>query len=233
MGKRDALEKEITRLLAENENIRESEQRYKVLFESIPASLHVVNADGYITDVNPFHVEHMGRGSMSREDYRGKHLSTRKSLALNGMIESFERVLQGFSFNAEAVFFPSVSGGGEGYFNIRGVPLKRNSRIVGALFISEDVTALKRVEAELTIHKEKLEELVQARTLELRDALSKVKTLSGLIPICASCKNVRNDQGYWIQVEGYLREHSDVEFSHGLCPGCMKKLYPDMDLNAP
>ena len=62
---------------------------------------------------------------------------------------------------------------------------------------------------------------------ELRDTLSKVKTLSGMMPICASCKKIRDDKGYWNQIEGYIRDHSEAEFSHGLCPDCAKKLYPD------
>jgi hypothetical protein len=63
---------------------------------------------------------------------------------------------------------------------------------------------------------------------ELQDALANVKTLSGLIPICASCKKVRDDQGYWTQIETYLKQHSSAEFSHGLCLECMRKLYPDL-----
>ncbi len=62
-------------------------------------------------------------------------------------------------------------------------------------------------------------------------ALDKIKKLSGLIPICAKCKKIRDDQGYWKQVEDFIKEHSiDVEFTHGICPHCMKDLYPDMDI---
>ncbi len=62
-------------------------------------------------------------------------------------------------------------------------------------------------------------------TQALQDAMSQVKTLSGLIPICASCKKIRDDKGYWNQVEVYIQQHSGAEFSHGFCPDCMKKLY--------
>lgn len=61
----------------------------------------------------------------------------------------------------------------------------------------------------------------------LQEALSKVKTLSGFLPICASCKKIRDDKGYWNQIEIYIQEHSEAEFSHGLCPDCVKKLYPE------
>lgn len=63
---------------------------------------------------------------------------------------------------------------------------------------------------------------------ELQNALAKVKTLRGLIPICASCKKIRDDQGYWTQVETYVARHSDAEFSHSLCLDCLRKLYPDL-----
>ena len=63
--------------------------------------------------------------------------------------------------------------------------------------------------------------------VELQEALSKVKQLSGLLPICASCKKIRDDQGYWNQIEEYIRHHSEADFSHGLCPPCIEKLYPD------
>ncbi len=60
----------------------------------------------------------------------------------------------------------------------------------------------------------------------LEQALTQIKTLRGLLPICAGCKKVRDDQGYWKQIESYLHEHSDATFSHGLCPDCAKELYP-------
>jgi hypothetical protein len=67
--------------------------------------------------------------------------------------------------------------------------------------------------------------------LELQDALSKVKQLSGLLPICASCKKIRDDKGYWNQIEEYIRNHSEADFSHGLCPPCIEKLYPNFIIN--
>jgi PAS domain S-box-containing protein len=62
---------------------------------------------------------------------------------------------------------------------------------------------------------------------ELQEATSRVKTLTGLLSICASCKNVRNERGEWEQIETYFRDHSQVEFSHGMCPDCAKRWYPD------
>jgi hypothetical protein len=62
----------------------------------------------------------------------------------------------------------------------------------------------------------------------LARAISEVKKLSGLLPMCANCKKIRNDEGYWQQVEDYITKHTEAEFSHGLCPDCAKKLYPEL-----
>lgn len=62
----------------------------------------------------------------------------------------------------------------------------------------------------------------------LQQTLKEIKTLQGIIPICASCKNIRDDKGFWSKVESYLKKHSGVQFSHGICPDCAKKLYPDL-----
>lgn len=79
-----------------------------------------------------------------------------------------------------------------------------------------DLVELRRLNAEL-----------HARNEELQTMLAQVKTLSGLLPICASCKKIRDDHGYWQQVEVYLSQHTDADFSHGLCPDCAHKLYPE------
>jgi len=81
----------------------------------------------------------------------------------------------------------------------------------------EEITERKRVE-------EEREKLVR----ELQEALAKVKQLSGLLPICASCKKIKDDKGYWNQIEAYISEKSEAEFTHGLCPDCAKKYYDDI-----
>jgi AmiR/NasT family two-component response regulator len=80
----------------------------------------------------------------------------------------------------------------------------------------------------ITIARARFGDLLRLRqmTAELTTALSKVKTLTGLLPICAGCKKIRDDQGYWQQVEQYIQKHSNATFSHGLCPECCQRLYP-------
>lgn len=63
---------------------------------------------------------------------------------------------------------------------------------------------------------------------ELKKAFDKIKILSGMLPICSVCKKIRDDEGYWSQIESYIREHSEVEFTHSICPECAKRLYPDL-----
>jgi len=87
-------------------------------------------------------------------------------------------------------------------------------------------------EQELQNHQARLEELVEKRTYELKDALSRVRVLSGFLPICASCKRIRDDSGYWNQIESYIKKHSYAEFSHSICPECAEKLYPELSDNA-
>jgi len=83
------------------------------------------------------------------------------------------------------------------------------------------------IEEELTEAQKEIKRREQAER-ELQKALSEVKTLKGMIPICSGCKSVRNDEGYWERIESYLKQHSDAEFSHGMCPECQKKYFPDL-----
>jgi len=68
------------------------------------------------------------------------------------------------------------------------------------------------------------------QTAELKKALENIKQLKGLLPICASCKKIRDDKGYWSAVESYIQKHSEAEFSHSICPECAKRLYPELKL---
>ncbi len=95
---------------------------------------------------------------------------------------------------------------------------------------------LSRVMTHLTIRdlQKKLQEQneqLKKKNSELQEALVKVKLLSGLLPICANCKKIRDDEGYWKDVTVYVQDHSEAEFSHGICPQCAKKLYPEFDVD--
>ena len=83
--------------------------------------------------------------------------------------------------------------------------------------IFSDITGRKSVEKQR-------EELIT----QLREALAEIRQLRGIIPICASCKKIRDDKGIWTQIESYIRDHSEADFSHSICPECAKKLYPEL-----
>lgn len=91
------------------------------------------------------------------------------------------------------------------------------ARVHSVLMLSDSLKEIKNQRDEL-----------QDKNLQLSKALEEVKTLSGLLPICANCKKVRDDDGYWSEVEVYVKDHSDLQFSHGICPDCAEKLYPEI-----
>ena len=119
------------------------------------------------------------------------------------------------------------------------------SSSVGAMdFISKPIRSidlLSRVKSALTIKQkhemllEELERRIQAENSmellihELQKALAEVKQLSGMLPICCHCKKIRDDKGYWSQIEEYIKNHSEASFSHGICPDCIKKYYPEFN----
>ncbi len=99
------------------------------------------------------------------------------------------------------------------------------------LRLEEANTVLKELNEKLVneiAERKKAERERESLIGQLRQALAEVNKLSGLLPICASCKRIRDDKGYWQQIEGYIRDHSEADFSHGICPECAKKLYPDI-----
>ena len=79
----------------------------------------------------------------------------------------------------------------------------------------------------MEITRERVHKTFLTANFQLQETLEEVKTLSGLLPICANCKKIRDDDGYWNQIEGYIQKHSGAKFSHGICPQCTEDLYKD------
>ena len=126
-------------------------------------------------------------------------------------------VLMPYSLHAEG-WYPQV-GGRERYLIFDASPVfGPDQKLLAAIETLQDISELKRTEEER-----------KRLNIKLQDALDRIKTLSGLIPICAGCKRIRDDKGYWNQLEEYFEEHSDALFSHGLCPDCFQRFFSETD----
>jgi GAF domain-containing protein len=121
------------------------------------------------------------------------------------------------------VFWPS----GEVFGTICAIDTKANKWLSPSDTLLQTVKDAVEAHLALVVTMEELDKKNQ----ELELTLSEVKTLQGFLPICASCKKIRDDKGYWNQIEKYISDHSDVQFSHGICPECAKKLYPESDIH--
>jgi hypothetical protein len=98
-------------------------------------------------------------------------------------------------------------------------PIFHKNDSISKMTIFRDITQRKLIEKE---RKDLIKGLI--------NALDQVKQLSGMLPICSSCKKIRDDKGYWNKIESYISDHSEAKFSHGICPECAKKLYPDIKI---
>ena len=127
-----------------------------------------------------------------------------------------------FAYLGFPVFWPS----GEVFGTICAVDTKENKWVAPSETLLQ--TVKEAVEAHLALVAA-MEEL-RKKNEELERTLNEVKILRGLLPICSSCKKIRDDKGYWNQIEEYIEERSEAEFSHGICPACAKELYPDLDV---
>ncbi|MBA4416905.1 MAG: hypothetical protein C0392_03185 [Syntrophus sp. (in: bacteria)] len=189
-----------------------SEARYRRLFETARDGILILDADsGQILDVNPFLIEMLG---YSKEDLLGKKLWE------IGAIRDKE---------ASRIAFGELQS--KGYVRYEDLPLETIAgQPVSVEFVSNIYFVNHTKVAQCNIRditdRKLAEEEREGLVIELKKALSQIKTLSGFLPICASCKKIRNDKGYWEQIEVYIRDHSEAEFSHSICPVCAEKLYP-------
>lgn len=114
------------------------------------------------------------------------------------------------------------------WLGIEETELKSKSLIVEAMNLYPEMSHLNwRLNKEIE-NRRRIEDERKRLIEDLQNAMLKVKLLSGLLPMCSSCKKIRDDKGYWTQIEDFLREHSEAEFTHSYCPACAKKLFPDI-----
>ena len=251
----NGLGRDITdRVLAERA-LKESEERYRTVFETTGTATIIVEDDGTISLANSTFAELSG---YSKEEIEGK-----KSLVEFFAEEDLDQMRDGHRLgrdenspalkNFEFRFVDRRGDVKRIFISIEMIPGSQKS--VASLL---DITARKRAEEALQTSYKELERRVMERTadlakandqlkreiverrkaekekekliIDLKKALGEVKKLSGLLPICASCKKIRDDKGYWNQLEDYIRKHSEAEFSHSVCPECARKLYPELEI---
>lgn len=198
------------------EALRRSELNYRTIFDSVSDAIFLHDIEtGRILEVNEAACQLWG---YSREELKALDLAQlslgtppyTENKAMEWMRKGAEEGPQVFSWMAKRR---------DGTLILFENGLKRVT--IGG----QDMVLV--VSRDITEHK-KLEDEREALIHQLEDALKDVKSLSGLLPICGSCKKIRDDNGYWNQIESYIADHSEAEFSHGVCPECAKKLYPEV-----
>jgi PAS domain S-box-containing protein len=205
----DSLNQDLEKTRAEKEA---AEKKFRAVFDKSLDALVVIDGDsGTILEVNPTIQQVLG---YSPDQILGQHFS--RLLGDTGKAEkpvTLDDIRVYGTVFVETVYKADGSVG-EVDLTVTMIPWGDGTAILAAF---RDVS--ERVKAE----KER-EKLIR----DLQDAMDRIETLSGLLPICMHCKKIRNDGGYWQQVESYVEEHSKAEFSHGICPECIRKHYPEL-----
>ncbi len=195
--------------------LQESEEYFRAITENSSDIIFILDRNGSITYASPSVERFLG--------YRPEELLGKSSLYLI-LPDEHPRAISDFAeaVKIKEVLIPNAfrvrhKDGSERILEGVGKNLLDNTAVAGFVMNVRDVSQRKKAENER-------EELIR----ELKKALSEIKTLSGLLPICSSCKKIRDDDGYWKQIESYISAHSEAEFSHSICPDCMTKLYPQL-----
>ncbi len=205
---------DITDIRKTQDALQESEERYLRVVNTMQEGLVIASKDGKIQFVNSAFCEMY---QYSQEESIGMHTLKLIQPDNHHIFERFVEDLENKgNFSGKTV--DVRKDGTTFHTDVNGAQIHFKGQEC-FLAVIRDITTAKRLEQE----RERL-------IAELKDAISKVQTLSGLLPICSSCKKIRDDKGYWNQIEGYISKHSTAQFSHGICPECAKKLYPDLDI---
>jgi PAS domain S-box-containing protein len=157
-----AIHTDITEHKRMEETLRESEEKYRAMFETAPVSIILLDKDGVIIDVSPYHYSHIGKGKVKRKDLVGKSILNHPTIVNAGLSEIYGRLFQGESFEQNNVYFPVLLPGGDGYFNVRGTPILRDGEVIGAVIMHEDITERKQAEDELRESKERFKIAAQS-----------------------------------------------------------------------
>jgi PAS domain S-box-containing protein len=193
------------------EGLSGDEEQFRALMDALP-NLVIVHQEGRIVFFNQEALRASGRAA---HEMRNMPMITDVDEADRpSVLENSRRRLTGEKIDDYEIIVRTQSGEPRNAI-VRSTLITYKGR-PATLAMLIDNTARKRAE-------EERERLI----LDLKDAISRIRTLSGMLPICSSCKKIRDDKGYWEQIEVYVRNHTEADFSHGICPECAEKLYPE------
>ena len=216
--KREIAEAQVRREHQKTEKaLRESEERYRTLSEAAHDMIFIVNRDNLVEYVNTSAAELFRQRP---EEIIGKTLAL---LFPPEMPREHQHDVQN-------VFETGISKYVESKMTFNDQLIWLGTWLVPLLNDTGQVTAIMGIARDITNQKW-LEEDKQKLLDRLRNALAEITTLGGLLPICSMCKKIRDDKGYWQQVESYIQTHTNATFTHGVCPDCIPKLYPDYNPN--
>ena len=204
---------DVTERRRSEEALRRSRESFQQLFEEAPIGMAILASGIDLTKVNRALCTMLG---YSKEELSGLPFDRFVDPAdLEAHLAATQEFFEGkrSSFKVEARYLPKAGAPLWGSLTVERIE-DSTGQTLFVLVMVEDISERRRAA-------EERERMID----ELKEALANVKTLRGLIPICASCKKIRDDKGFWSQVEVYVRDRSEAEFSHGICPDCMKRLY--------
>ena len=212
---KEQLINELAELRLRVDELKRLKSNYKNLLANMPQKVFYKNRDSVYVTVNPSYAKDF---DVPPDYFVGK---TDYDLFPKELAEKYRADDQHIIQSGTTIDFDEsyLYKGEERAVHTLKTPVRDDTgNIIGILGIFWDITERK-------LEEKKREALIA----ELKNALSQVRQLSGMLPICASCKKIRDDKGYWNQIEKYITEHTEALFSHGLCPDCAKKAYEDIE----
>ncbi|MBT5547034.1 MAG: GAF domain-containing protein, partial [Desulfobacula sp.] len=187
------LKKELTeRQIHDNSILEELDTRYSSIFESVPTSIVILDKNGVIIDINPYHITHIGQGKTVKKDYLNHDILNFPSVVEAGLQDEHRDVLNGKPMNLKRIHFPMTTGERDRFFNIRGVPLFKNNEVTGAVIIHEDISEVVSSEKNLKKLHDELELRIEERTAELKQEITERKQAEEIKKVLFAISNAVN-----------------------------------------